>query len=259
MVLAPGIAAQFRLREVCRSAWAVAELDRSDMPDVYKIAKRRTLRLKMDPFRPPLKRLALSAVYDADDTVVADPSDASSLIVAEWQPVLEERSVEADAMQQFLDMAPARASAANWSWPRNRVSDVADAMPPSAPGPGGLRYSFLARAGPVATVSRRRRGGGDSFGPAAAYHFSTPHSVEPERGIYRRHGQTQVRRKVISLRPITLMQTSAKLLATVANEELSDVASRVVAGDQHGFTKGRNMEDNVIAFEGSTYAYSHLR
>lgn len=61
---------------------AVAELVRSDMPDVYKVAKRRKLRLKMEPFPPQRKRLTLSAVYDDGDKAVADPNDVSSLIVA---------------------------------------------------------------------------------------------------------------------------------------------------------------------------------
>lgn len=69
---------------------------------------------------------------------------------------------------------------------------------------------------------------------------------------------TQVRRNVISLRSITLMQTSGEIIATVANEELSEVASRIVAGDHRGFIKGRNMADNIIEFEGSADAYSQL-
>lgn len=45
------------------------------------------------------------------------------------------------------------------------------------------------------------------------------------------------------------MQASAKLVATVANDELSHIVSRVVAVNQQGFIKASAMSDHILDFE----------
>lgn len=83
------------------------------------------------------------------------------------------------------------------------------------------------------------------------------HTVWIQKGEFT-EDTTQVRRKVGALRPITLMQTSGKSVATIANDELSDIASRVVVGNQRGLRRGRQMADNAIEFEGDALAYPKL-
>lgn len=59
-----------------------------------------------------------------------------------------------------------------------------------------------------------------------------------------------------SLRPLTLMNTSEKLIALSVNAVLAEAAERTVAGPQCGFVAGRRLEDNVIGLDGALTAYS---
>lgn len=65
-------------------------------------------------------------------------------------------------------------------------------------------------------------------------------------------------RRATELRPLTLMQTSTKVTATLANQELTMIADKVVAGNQRGFIPQRVMSGNIIQFEGAAFAYSQL-
>lgn len=54
------------------------------------------------------------------------------------------------------------------------------------------------------------------------------------------------------------MQTSTKIVATVADQELTAIADKTVAGNQRGFFPKRVMSDNILQFEGTAFAYSQL-
>lgn len=130
-------------------------------------------------------------------------------------------------------------------------------MPASAPGPDGLPYSFWASAGPTATTYLGDSRGGDTDGAPLPRSPSAPHTVWIPKGEFT-EDIARVRRKVGALRAIMLMQTSGNTVATVANEEPSEIDSRVVVGNQRGFIKGRKMADIVIEFEGAAYGSSQL-
>lgn len=66
----------------------------------------------------------------------------------------------------------------------------------------------------------------------------------------------KVVRRVAALRPITLMNSSSKLVALVAGEPLAAIADRVVHPAQQGFIAGREMGDNILEVEGSLVAFS---
>lgn len=57
-------------------------------------------------------------------------------------------------------------------------------------------------------------------------------------------------RRSQELRPITLLQSSAKLISAVSNEELARVAQLTVSGQHRGLASGRHMSDHVIQVEG---------
>lgn len=65
-------------------------------------------------------------------------------------------------------------------------------------------------------------------------------------------------RRATELRPLTLIQTSTKVIATIANQELTTIADKVVVGNQRGFIPQRVMSDNIIQLEGTAFAYSQL-
>lgn len=58
------------------------------------------------------------------------------------------------------------------------------------------------------------------------------------------------------LRPMTLMQCSAKLTAAAANQALSQWVVRTVCGQQRGFVPGRSILDNIVELEGGMLEHS---
>lgn len=121
---------------------AIAALERSNIPEVHKVATRHKLRWRLEPYGPRRKRLTLSAVYDEADNAITDAERVGDLIAKERQPVFTRRHVDPDSMQRFPDMVPAGAGASGWQWPRGQVSEIASALPALAPGPDGLPYAF---------------------------------------------------------------------------------------------------------------------
>lgn len=61
----------------------VAALEKSAMPELHKVAKRRKLRLRLEPYRPKRKRLTLHALYDHDGNAVSREEDVGDLLEGE--------------------------------------------------------------------------------------------------------------------------------------------------------------------------------
>lgn len=133
-------------------------MERSENPDIHKIAKRRKVRLRLEPFRPQRTRLTLNAVYDATDIAVKDPAAVSALIFRERQPVFEERHIRRATRSTF--------------WTRIRAAR-------------GYRNGGGA-CGHI--VSRRRCGGRDEERVAPACVPTVLHSLDSERGGHTGYG-----------------------------------------------------------------------
>lgn len=166
----------------------IAEIERSAMPDIHKAAKRRKLRLRLEPYRPRRTCLTLQALYDETGTPVADETAIGDLIADVWSPVFARREVDQEHMPYFLSFVPLDAGLTSWTWPRGQVASVASRMPPSAPGPDGLPYSFWAHAGKSAEdyvddVAERATRGEPIPDVMLASHTLFP----PQGGVPRRH------------------------------------------------------------------------
>lgn len=72
----------------------IAAIERSGMPDLHKAAKRRKLRLRLEPYRPRRKRLTLQALYDEYGAPVSDEQAIGDLIAEVWSPVFARRDVD---------------------------------------------------------------------------------------------------------------------------------------------------------------------
>lgn len=68
----------------------------------------------------------------------------------------------------------------------------------------------------------------------------------------------RVIRRIAELRPIALMQTAAKLVAAIANEEVSGISKMAVCGQQQGFVAGRPLVDNIIEVEGGLVEFTQF-
>lgn len=64
--------------------------------------------------------------------------------------------------------------------------------------------------------------------------------------------------RIKDLRPITLMQTSAKLIASVVNEDMSSIVKRTVAGEQRGFVEGLAIGGNIVEMGSARFEHSQL-
>lgn len=214
----------------------IAALERSTMPELHKVAQRRKLRFRLEPYRLKRKRLTLHALYDRDGHAVTHEADVAALIAQEWAPVFAERTPIQVDMQFFLSYVPQGAGRSQWVWPKGEVAAAASRMPVSAPGPDGLPYSFWSSAGSVATdyldevAERATRGEGLPKAMLAS------HTVFPPKGEFTEES-VEITRNASDLRPLTMMQTSTKLVASIANTELSRIASDVVAGNQRGSSR----------------------
>lgn len=59
-----------------------------------------------------------------------------------------------------------------------------------------------------------------------------------------------------TVRPITLMQTSARLFALRANHSLAEIESRSVAVQQQGFVIGQHIDECMVGLDGTMTAAS---
>lgn len=80
----------------------LAELERSDVPELQRASKRRRIRLRLEPYRPRRKRLVLDALYDEHGTPIEDDSAIGDAIAAESAPVFAEKARDIEAVTSSL-------------------------------------------------------------------------------------------------------------------------------------------------------------
>lgn len=235
----------------------INELERSKQPELQKAPKRQRLKVRMEPYRVRRKRLALDGVYNEDGEALTDPKTVSAAIVAEWAPAFMARATDAEDMRWFLNFAPHGAGSTDWTWPHGKLRSVAAHMPKSAPGPDGLTYAFWSCAtdGVLQYL--------DSVAEAATHGEPLPSILLRSYTVFIPKGEYEadidrIIRRVKELRPIVLMQTSAKIIAAIGNAELADIAQRTVSCQQRGFVPGRQLADNVISVEGGLFEFTQL-
>lgn len=226
------------------TAMEFTALERSVVPEVQKTQKRKRIRVRMEPYRMSQRRIALDGVYDENGVVLMTAADVGNEIAREWSSVFQERATIEEDMDWFLGFVPQDAGRTTWTWPVGR-------MPATGPGPDGLLYIFGAEASDHAVNSLDRLAIGASGGASFPDEFLP--RVFP---VFIQNGECatddiRVIRRAKELRPITLMQSPAKLIAAVSKEELSDIAQRTVSPQQRGFVPGRVMPDNIEVEGGS--------
>lgn len=147
--------------------------------------------------------------------------------------------------------------ATSWTWPRGALGSIGERSTHSAPGPDGIPYEFWAKAPQEVLEFLETAAERMSQGIQPPAQLLDSFTLFIPKGEYVADLERVIRR-INELRPITLMQTSANLVAGVVNMEMSDIAKRTVAGEQRGFVGGRTIGDNVIDMEGALYEYSQL-
>lgn len=235
----------------------LAALEKAKLPEFIKTAKRQRIQLRAEPFRSRRKRVTLDAIYSENGEPITDDAEVAGAIAQQWAPYFAEREVDEAAMAEFAQHIRPGAGRTEWTWPSGTIRATAAALPTSAPGPDGLPYLFWVVAPAVAIDMLEDIARGMSAGRAPPSELLDSLTLFIPKGEYAEDIDRLIR-TIVDLRPMTLMQTSAKVVASVANLELSTIAKTTVAGEQRGFIEGRNITDNVLEIEGSLFEFSQL-
>lgn len=156
---------------------------------------------------------------------------------------MPEDQEERDAAERFLEHTIVLAEAER-QLDEDALQRAAQAATDSCPGPDGLPYSAWRNAPPsmwstLCEVGHRMSGGGrgsPALGASVTHCIPKAETYEEARRPTRPGGT----------RPLTMMQTSANILALTANEFLGSVAEQTVASNPRGFVQGRRMETNTL-------------
>lgn len=160
----------------------------------------------------------------------------SEAVIEQWAPVFGARRVDDNAMVQFARHIPAGAGYTEWEWASGNIQPTAALLPASAPGPDGLPYAFWASAPPLAVAFLENIAFNMTLGIAPPAVLLDSLTLFIPKGEYAEDVERLIRR-ITEPRPTTPMQTSAKVIASVANSELSAIAKATVAGEQRGLWK----------------------
>lgn len=182
----------------------------------------------------------------------------SQAIVDECSAVFEERQIDEEAMRFFESHIAPCCGATGWAWPRGALRDITSRCTHTLFPWTRWRPLLLWAKAPrdtldfLETTAERMSQG---ISPSAQLFDSLTLFIP--KGEFTAHLDRLIQR-IHELRPLALMQTSAKLIACVVNAEMSDIAKRAVAGEQRGFVEGRSIGDNLLEMERALSEYSQL-
>lgn len=143
-----------------------------------------------------------------------------------------------------------------FAWPTGRISEIARKLPDSSPGPDGLSYTLWGYLPPAfaTLLDRIAEDMTQDIAPPPQLLLSYTSQIPKAEHLDDVDGLAI--RAAAALRPLMLMQTSAKLIAYVINEHLGQLAEHTVCGQQRGFIRNKDIADNIIELEGYMVTYS---
>lgn len=232
-----------------------AELERRCMPELDRRARRSQLRRQHTRIRARRRRQAVASWYTDEGEPLQTPAEIGAALQAYWGAIFNVRPDDEADMDEFLTFVVDVSDLPDWEWERGRTKELASVVRDSAPGPDGLPYSFWAMApdpmhAALDDCAEQLQSGGTLRSPLSdSVSVTIPKAeVSAEAELVPCTART--------VRPITLMQTSAKLLALRANEALAAIAARSVAMQQQGFVPGRSIDDCIVGLDGAMTAAS---
>lgn len=113
----------------------LVDLERASLPEVQKTAKRKRIRIRMDPCRALRKRISLGAIFRDDGEAVDDIEQIGSAIIEHWGPIFEENEMYDEQAELFLAHITAGVGEGASSWPEGREGQIARTAPSTAMGP----------------------------------------------------------------------------------------------------------------------------
>lgn len=233
----------------------LAAIEKLDMPETHKRARTTRMRRHHDTIRATNRQIEAGRLYTDDETPCRSRAEVGRALEEYWSPVFEARASDADAASRFLPYAVDLGLDPGRRWPRGGLREVVASASDSSPGLDGIGDSFWESDPEVALsviddLAELTQDGVALLGTMRCSHtvFIPKASLAPAGEISRATAALQ--------RPLTLINTSEKLVALTVSRELAPAAARAIAGPQCGFVQGRRIEDDIIGLDGCLTAYS---
>lgn len=203
------------------------EIDRSREPESQKTGLRQKVRRRLEPYPITRKRLDVSALCSEADEILDNPQAVQEELLRHWAPIFSRRALQEEEMDCFAQFLTVESDILQWACPHGAVIEKASRMPRSAPGPDGPPYHVW--ADPCRSMNGKLIDIAESltFGASRPSDFTRSYMIYIPKREYEENTQRVVR-KAAELRPLKLMQTSAKLMAAVADDMLGRLAEPTV-------------------------------
>ena len=222
-------------------AEAMSEMNDDARACDKKKAHRQTCRHK---WRPVRRRIAIDRVSD-DAESAPTAIESAECLRAHWSPIFAEKSTCSDSMER---LRPFVASAADFPLRMPSVEEIAEILRHtrnSAPGPDGVPFAAY-----KATVDICAGLFSECLGDALAGDDLPDEMKEsllifiPKCDDFGDHTM-----KPGEVRPLSLGNTDAKVIASALNFGMSNIAQQIVHESQTGFLLGRSMSENILRVE----------
>lgn len=236
----------------------MAELERSKVPERQKAAARGQLRRQHAAVRAVRRRNPMDALYNDAGEALHTAEAAGAALAEYWTPVFNRSGGDEELQREFLDFVQPVGQDFRWSWARGRTRELAEVAHNSAPGKGGLPYRFWRHAPEnyhttlddiVEAVQHGGRVPSDMHDSATTFIPKTEIGQEA----------AAARRTAGLVRPVTLMNTSEKILTIGVNHDIMEVVDKGVCDAQQGFVQGRLIDRAVLGLDGAVTALSVQR
>lgn len=200
----------------------IPEIESSSTPDLNNAANKHKVRRRLAPSWVVRKRMHLDAVYCEDGHIIDDPTEAGEAFRRTWASVFSARPDDdaASSMDMFDESIVQDAEFGPWEWPRGELSAVAARLGRSAPGPDRVPCQVWGVDDPELDGVLDAIAANLAAGQPPPPWLNERFVVTLPKGEYH-EDDARTARTPRQLRPITLVQCSAKLNAAAANQALS--------------------------------------
>ena len=231
------------------------------LPPEKRAASQAALRRKARLWAPASKCMHLAAVLMPDGLPLAGIDGASHLHRHWSEAFTAVGTTEAHRLAWLHQSPPPAAGVVEPQ--RADVDELLRHPKASAPGPDGVPYAAFAACAPVAAgvLWEVYEVLAVSEGSAAPRWFTESYLVLLPKGTSAADADAHdgaVRRAAKDTRPVQLSNTDSKLIASLANISLAQVAATTCGEHQRGFVTGRIIHDNAVTLQVMGEAFSHL-
>jgi hypothetical protein len=213
-----------------------------------KVAKKEALRRRAAVWAPRRKTLRNMVILNAEGLPAEDSAAAAAILHQHWKPTFTAKPIDQEACDTILHHTVTVPCDITWRLDFNSFSVMLLLTPNSAPGPDGITYAALKKAGDVAHDFLYRCYCDLLDTGKLPAHFNESLMIflpkgELEDDIF------QTRRTADATRPLNLSNTIAKVIASALSRPLTSVAKHTVVAQQRGFIQGRCLIDNIVELD----------